>query len=70
MPTRPSLNAEQLQVLRLGRCDSQASLAARAEMSERTVRRLELGQTSARLSTIRKLAAALEVSIEQLTEVA
>lgn len=67
MPERPRINPAVLRTLRLDRCHSQASLAKLAKLGERTILRLELGQHDARLSTIRKLAKALNVSLEQLT---
>lgn len=70
MPERPSLNPDRLAELRLSRCESQASLAAKAKLSRRTVLRMEAGQAHARLSTIRKLAAALNVPVTDLTDVA
>lgn len=70
MPVRPSLDPDRLAELRLRRCESQASLAAKAKLSERTVLRIEAGQHQPRLSTIRKLAAALKVPVTDLTEVA
>jgi transcriptional regulator with XRE-family HTH domain len=55
------LSGEKLRSLRLARLWSQQNLADAAGMTESTVNRLENGLQTARLSTIRRLAAALDV---------
>ena len=55
------LSGEKLRSLRLERFWPQQELADRAGMTEATVKRLAKGLHSARISTIRKLAAALSV---------
>lgn len=62
------LAREKLKEERLRRALSQADLAEMAGMTEATVNRLELGLRSARVSSIRKLAAALEVAPEVLID--
>jgi len=47
---------------------SQEDLAARAGVSPNTIVRLETGTGPARPSTLRKLAAALQVDVTELTE--
>ena len=56
-PTTQSLAA-----LRLGKGWSQAEFARRAGTSQSYIARLELGQVDPQLSTVRKLAAALDVT--------
>jgi transcriptional regulator with XRE-family HTH domain len=50
-----------LREVRLSKLLTQEEVARRAGLSEATVNRLETGATEARISTVRKLAAALEV---------
>lgn len=49
---------------------TQAELAAKSDVAEVTINRLEKGHRGARVSTIRKLAAALAVSPDDLTGLA
>ena len=46
---------------------TQEEVAAKANMSKSTVNRLELGVQDARISTVRRLAAALDVPPAELT---
>ncbi len=46
---------------------TQEEVAAKANMSKSTVNRLELGVQEARISTVRRLAAALDVPPAELT---
>jgi transcriptional regulator with XRE-family HTH domain len=65
-----TLDSEALKRLRLASADSQKTLAERAGISEYWLMRLEQGRRTVRPSTVRKLAAALNVSVDELTEVA
>ncbi len=56
-----------LRAVRLQRLLTQAELANRAGLTPASISRLETGETKARISTVRKLAAALEVSADALT---
>ena len=47
---------------------TQADLAERSGLSEVTINRLERGRNEARISTVRKLAAALDVAPSELLE--
>ena len=58
-----------LRRLRLLAALSQKELAARAQMSQTTLSDLETGKTSARPSTVRKLATALGCTPAELIEV-
>jgi transcriptional regulator with XRE-family HTH domain len=51
---------------RLDRLLTQRELAAKAGLTQATVQRIETGATKARISTVRKLAAALGVEPRQL----
>jgi transcriptional regulator with XRE-family HTH domain len=62
------LSGERLRALRLGRLWSQQDLADAAGVTESTVNRLENGLQSARLSTMRRLASALDVKPSELLE--
>lgn len=65
------LDSEALKRIRLSRAESQKTLAARAGISEYWLMRLEQGgRRSVRPGTARKLARALNVPVEKLTEVA
>ena len=55
-----------LRTLRQRRLLTQAELAARIGMTRASIGRLETGATKARISTARKLAAALDANIEEL----
>ncbi len=57
----------QLRSARLRRLMTQAELANRARMTQASISHLETGATRARISTVRKLAAALGVSAADLT---
>jgi transcriptional regulator with XRE-family HTH domain len=56
-----------LRSIRLQRLLTQADLAELAGMTTASISRLETGRSSARISTVRKLAAALNVSAEALS---
>ncbi len=60
------LDSAKLREGRQRRLLTQAELAKRAGTTEATVNRLENGMQTARISTIRKLAEALEVPAEEL----
>ncbi len=60
------LDSAKLREGRQRRLLTQAELAKRAGTTEATVNRLENGMQTARISTIRKLAEALEVPAEDL----
>ena len=49
---------------------TQRELAARAGLTQATVQRIESGATRARISTVRRLAAALGVGAEELMDYA
>jgi transcriptional regulator with XRE-family HTH domain len=57
---------ERLKEARLRRLLTQAELAERAGMTESTVNRIEQGLQTPRISSIRKLAHALDVPAEEL----
>lgn len=57
-----------LRDLRLRAFLTQAELAERSGVSEVTINRLERGQQEARISTVRKLAAALGVDPAELAD--
>ena len=59
---------EQLRAWRAARGLSQVALAERAAVGAVAVARLELGQTDPRLTTLRKLAAALGVTVGELVD--
>ena len=59
---------EQLRAWRAARGLSQVALAERAGVGNVLVARLELGQTDPRLSSLRKLAAALGVTVGELVD--
>ena len=59
---------EQLRAWRAARGLSQVALAERAGVGNVLVARLELGQTDPRLSTLRKLARALRVTVGELVD--
>jgi transcriptional regulator with XRE-family HTH domain len=59
---------EQLRAWRAARGLSQVALAEKAGVVPVLVARLELGQTDPRLSTLRKLAAALGVTLVELVD--
>ncbi len=59
---------EQVRAWRAARGLSQVALAERAGVGAVLVARLELGQTDARLSSLRKLAAALRVTVGELVD--
>jgi DNA-binding XRE family transcriptional regulator len=63
---RRQLRLPQLRRLRQRRALSQRDLAKLADVTERTIRRLETGETNSRPSTTRKLAKALRVRPEEL----
>ena len=56
-----------LRRMRHGKNLTQAELATRAEISTDTVNKLEGGRTQPHPATIRKLAAALGVGVEEIT---
>jgi transcriptional regulator with XRE-family HTH domain len=55
-----------LRRLRERRALSQRDLAALSGLTDRTIRRLETGETDSRPSTTRKLARALRVKVDEL----
>jgi transcriptional regulator with XRE-family HTH domain len=55
-----------LRYLRERRALTQRELAKLADITERTIRRLETGETDSRPSTTRKLARALHVRVDDL----
>ena len=55
------VDSEQFRALRLSRLLTQAELAEQAGVTESTVNRIEQGHQAARISTVRKLARALDV---------
>jgi len=59
---------EQLRVWRAARGLTQVVLAERAGVGNVLVARLELGQTDPRLSTLRKLAKALKLTVGELVD--
>jgi transcriptional regulator with XRE-family HTH domain len=61
------LNPEALKALRRAQGYSQETLARRTGISAHSLSRLELGKARARASTIRKLAAALDVPAGAIT---
>lgn len=66
-----ALDSEALKRIRLSRAESQESLAERAGISAYWLMRLEQGNhRHIRPGTARKLAAALNVDVTELTEVA
>ncbi len=60
--------AETLRAWREARGLSQRALAERAAMPYPMIARLELGQTDPRLSTLRRLAEALNVTVGELVD--
>ena len=59
---------EQVRSWRAARKLTQATLAEKAGVGDVLVARLELGQTDPRLSSLRKLAAALGVTVGELVD--
>lgn len=55
-----------LRAIRLGRLMTQADLAGASGLTKATISRLETGATKARISTVRKLAKALNVDPGEL----
>ena len=62
------LSPERLRATRQRRFMTQAELADKAEMTESTINRLEQGVQAPRISTVRKLAKALDVKPEELID--
>ncbi len=62
------LSPEKMRAARHRRFMTQAELAEKAGMTESTVNRLEQGVQAPRISTVRKLAKALDVKPEELIE--
>lgn len=60
------LNIEVLKAKRWERGESQQTLAERAGISENALNALEQGKSQPRVSTVKKLADALEVSVSEL----
>jgi transcriptional regulator with XRE-family HTH domain len=56
--------------LRENRELNKTDLAAAAEIAPSTLRKIELGKTDAKWGTLRRLAAALEIPLDALTEMA
>ncbi len=56
-----------LRATRLRRLMTQEDLAAATGMTKASISRLEIGATKARVSTVRRLTAALSVESDQLT---
>ena len=63
---KPHFSSARLADMRVQRLLSQETLAYRANLSVATISRLERGLGQPRLSTIRKLAEALQVESEEL----
>ena len=63
---KPKPIGEQVKAWREARGLSQRALAERAGMPYPMIARLELGQTDPRLSTLRRLAKALNVTVAEL----
>ena len=59
-----------LRAVRLRRLLTQDDLAAKTGMTKASISRLETGATKARISTVRKLLAALDVGLDDLTAIA
>lgn len=68
MPERAPINPATLRALRLQLGHSQASLAKRSKVSERTIIRIEQGQSRGQHRSLRRLARALAVDPMRLTE--
>jgi len=62
------LSPEKMRSARHRRFMTQAELADKAGMTESTINRLEQGVQAPRISTVRKLAKALDVKPEELIE--
>ena len=62
------LSPEKMRAARHRRFMTQAELADKAGMTESTINRLEQGVQAPRISTVRKLAKALDVKPEELIE--
>jgi transcriptional regulator with XRE-family HTH domain len=60
------VNVERLKKLRRLRAMSQEELAAESGVGRATISRIERGETGAHGRTLRKLAAALSVGVEEL----
>jgi transcriptional regulator with XRE-family HTH domain len=63
------VNVERLKLLRRLRAMSQQELADAAHVGRNTISRIERGETGAHGRTLRRLAAALEVGVEELVGV-
>jgi transcriptional regulator with XRE-family HTH domain len=63
------VNVERLKVLRRLRAMSQQELADAANVGRNTISRIERGETGAQGRTLRRLAAALGVGVEELVKV-
>jgi len=66
---RLTVRRDGLKRLRLERGLSRETLAAAAGVNGRTIEAMELGRNLPRPSTIRKVASALDVAIEDISEV-
>ena len=63
------VNVERLRTLRRLRAMSQEELAEESGVGRATISRIERGETGAHGRTLRKLAAALSVGVEELVRV-
>jgi transcriptional regulator with XRE-family HTH domain len=63
------VNVERLKALRRLRAMSQQELADAANVGRNTISRIERGETGAHGRTLRRLAAALGVGVEELVKV-
>jgi transcriptional regulator with XRE-family HTH domain len=63
------VNVERLKLLRRLRAMSQQELADAANVGRNTISRIERGETGAHGRTLRRLAAALGVGVEELVRV-